>query len=127
MARLRDIGLGKTHIQHVLDTFLNPHLDLQSCAPTYYLAEKVEIATAPTIVCTEYFLIFLFVFIFIFLVNTPFRQPIRCRLAALLYTIRNHQHMLHCTYLTQRLMNILFGIGAIMRGLLMSHTTLTDG
>lgn len=42
ISRLREIGLEKTQIQHVLDTFLNQNLDLRKCARTYHHMEQVE-------------------------------------------------------------------------------------
>lgn len=52
MSRLRAIGLEKTEIQHILDTFFNPELDLEQCARTFHHLKAVEDEVTPKLVCS---------------------------------------------------------------------------
>ena len=51
ISRLREIKLGNSDIQHVLDTFTNPKLDVSKCVRSYHHVAAVEKEVIPVLVC----------------------------------------------------------------------------
>lgn len=117
---MREIGLEKTQIQHVLDTFLHPNLDLSKCAKSYHHLKAVEDKVTPKLVSK---------------ISMPFdllifscRKLIR-RFSVMdkYFTTKSLVMLLNFCYHGPTVTRSLFSSGRTMTDSLTKHTTVTDG